>query len=70
MDLGDAADSFGSPFSKHHTRVRTDIFGVLDKSETTAGFVSCPQVFPVHGYNGGCLSGTTTVNWIANTRLT
>ena len=69
VDLGDAADGFGPALSEHHACVGTDVLGVLDEPEATAGLVPCPQVLPVHGDNGGCLSGTATMNCIVKHKM-
>ncbi len=60
-DGGDAPHGFGPPLSEHHPCVRTQVFGVLDEPEQTAGLVSCTQVLSVHCQNRGRLSSAATV---------
>lgn len=64
MDLGDGAHGLGASLPEDHAGVGSDVLWVLDEAETAAGLVSCPKVVFVHGYDGGCLSGTSTVNCI------
>lgn len=62
VDFGDVSHSFCASFPEHHAGVRPDVLRVLDETEPASSLVSSSQVVLVHGHNGRCLSGTSTVN--------
>lgn len=58
----DVPHGFSTALPEHHPRSWTKVLGILDESEETGGLVPSPEVLLVHGYNGGSLLGTATVN--------
>ena len=64
-DFGHIPYSLGPPLPEDHPGAWLDVFWGLDKPKVASGFVSSPQVVPIHGHNGCCLSCASTVYWVS-----
>ena len=62
MNCRYTAYGFGTSLSEYHSSVWSDVLWVFDESEPAGSLVSCSKVISVHGYDGGSLSGATTMH--------
>ena len=64
-DFGHIPYSLGPSLPEDHPGAWLDVLWGLDKPKVASGFVSSPQVVPIHGHNGCCLSCASAVYWVS-----